>query len=612
MRKRSLKFIETIRVVLSLGLLTLLSSVLHAQPDPDGMVLVEEGPLVNNAGDPVPNNNNLATRAIAFASSELGPSIDTPYHLVENINDGFYGNAFSWIAGDDDPFFDAFAGIDLGATPVQNIQSVAWGRSNVLSGDVCGGGVCTDRNEGFYTLQYTQVANPSTNLDLNTTGNPASGWVDIGNITYITAAGEGTLFNMPWARHRYNFDPVEATGIRLLVPGSGIGSGTAIDELEIFDYPGGEQVPPPPPPPMIIQPSSGFSIDWDGNDGLFFDDNEPPSGAIVPDNGALAANGSTAFSSSDLGPQLGIEFHVKENLNDGFYGNSNSWIGGDDNPFAPDAFAGIVLAESMEISSIAWGRDNGNNVTDACGGQCTDRSDGTYTLQFTRLESPNANVSTTENADTGWQTLGSVTYRGGQDEYSPFLRHEFSVGEGERGVVATGVRILVPANGLGGGTAIDEIEVYGTPFPILQCDLNRDGICDVNDIDLLTAEIIAGNSPPEFDLDANGFVDRGDRSIWVVSLMNTWFGDANLDGEFNSSDFVGVFTTGKFETGATATWAEGDWNGDGVFGSGDFVTAFTDGGFELGPRAAAAVPEPTNPALTALLGMLLLCVVRRR
>ena len=86
----------------------------------------------------------------------------------------------------------------------------------------------------------------------------------------------------------------------------------------------------------------------------------------------------------------------------------------------------------------------------------------------------------------------------------------------------------------------------------------------------------------------------------MKDLKNTWFGDSNLDGEFNSSDFVEVFTAGKFELNEDATWSQGDWNGDNRFNSSDFVEAFTDGGFEQGPRPAQTVPEPTGALLTVV------------
>jgi hypothetical protein len=124
-----------------------------------------------------------------------------------------------------------------------------------------------------------------------------------------------------------------------------------------------------------------------------------------------------------------------------------------------------------------------------------------------------------------------------------------------------------------------------------------------------------------FDLNGDGGIDLEDHRIWVKEWKNTWYGDANLDDEFNSSDFVQVFAAGKYETGwvdewgivrgETASWAEGDWNGDGVFGSSDLVTAFADGGYELGPSTATAVvPEPGSWLLLSLAAVSLLSVRR--
>ena len=145
-------------------------------------------------------------------------------------------------------------------------------------------------------------------------------------------------------------------------------------------------------------------------------------------------------------------------------------------------------------------------------------------------------------------------------------------------------------------------------------DFDGNDLLDVNDINLLAASSASGLNEAGFDLTGDGSVNGADVTEWIKNIAISWVGDANVDGEFNSGDFVAVFTAGKFETDQTATWAEGDWNGDGQFNSGDFVAAFTDGGFEMGPRpaaAAASVPEPSSIALT-LVGAFALLGLRRR
>ena len=143
-------------------------------------------------------------------------------------------------------------------------------------------------------------------------------------------------------------------------------------------------------------------------------------------------------------------------------------------------------------------------------------------------------------------------------------------------------------------------------FPIIEVvsvpgDFNGNGLLDTEDINLLTGEVIAGNHPPAYDLNNDSLVDQADRDVWVEDLKHTWFGDANLDLEFNSGDMVQVFVRGKYETGEDAGWDDGDWNGDGTFGSSDMVTAFVKGGYEQGERpAVAAVPEPSAFILLAL------------
>ncbi|MBN2294602.1 MAG: PEP-CTERM sorting domain-containing protein [Pirellulales bacterium] len=60
-------------------------------------------------------------------------------------------------------------------------------------------------------------------------------WTDIGTLNY--GAAGGPFYSQPSIRHRYSFDPVQATGIRLIVPGcetSGSQAGTCIEEIEVY------------------------------------------------------------------------------------------------------------------------------------------------------------------------------------------------------------------------------------------------------------------------------------------------------------------------------------------------------------------------------------------
>ena len=143
-------------------------------------------------------------------------------------------------------------------------------------------------------------------------------------------------------------------------------------------------------------------------------------------------------------------------------------------------------------------------------------------------------------------------------------------------------------------------------------DFNGNGELDLDDINALTAQTASGANVADFDMNSDALVNRDDINVWLDE-KNTWIGDSNLDGEFNSTDFVAVFTANEYEDAVdgNSNWSEGDWNGDGDFTSTDFVAAFSSGGYEQGVRPVAAVPEPSSIALT-IFGLIALTAIRRR
>jgi hypothetical protein len=142
-------------------------------------------------------------------------------------------------------------------------------------------------------------------------------------------------------------------------------------------------------------------------------------------------------------------------------------------------------------------------------------------------------------------------------------------------------------------------------------DFNANGALDGADIDDLTGQVAGGAHPPAYDLNGDALVDGGDIGVWVTDLYNSWIGDANLDGEFNSGDLVDVLASGTYEMDVDSVWTTGDFNGDGRTNSSDLVAALAGGGYEQGPRGGVqAVPEPSGLILLAV-GALLLGAARR-
>lgn len=163
-------------------------------------------------------------------------------------------------------------------------------------------------------------------------------------------------------------------------------------------------------------------------------------GTLTTKDVALAANGGTAFAKNVLS---GFNIHQIAHLNDGLYGNSNSWVAATD-----ESFVGISFDKAYKIGAIAFGRDNT--------GVYGDRYGGVYLLQYTCIAAPGVDTS-----DSDWITFGAV-----DPSFSEGLRHryEFVAIDG-----VTGIRIVMDDSSSGPGYAnyicIDELEVYAVPEP---------------------------------------------------------------------------------------------------------------------------------------------------
>jgi hypothetical protein len=162
-----------------------------------------------------------------------------------------------------------------------------------------------------------------------------------------------------------------------------------------------------------------------------------------------------------------------------------------------------------------------------------------------------------------------------------------------------------PTSADGDGFALELIDVNNTPVNQLSSaavwqasrpspgtangsvagDLNGDRVVNAADIDLLCAAILADETvfDARFDLNRDGQLTSNDHLFLIDQILGTSLGDANLDGIFNSRDFVLVFQAGEYEdsTPGNSTWGEGDWNCDGEFNSRDLVTAFQFGKWQV-------------------------------
>ena len=129
-------------------------------------------------------------------------------------------------------------------------------------------------------------------------------------------------------------------------------------------------------------------------------------------------------------------------------------------------------------------------------------------------------------------------------------------------------------------------------------DFDDNGLTDIHDLDRLVSEVANGNHGSLFDLTGDGKVDRDDVGEWLIQAGNTnlpsgaaySFGDANLDGVVDVSDF-NIWNGRKFTS--TGKWSWGDFNADGVSDVSDF-NEWNVNKFRSATAGAEPVPEPSG------------------
>ncbi len=274
----------------------------------------------------------------------------------------------------------------------------------------------------------------------------------------------------------------------------------------------------------MVTSSPGFEVTWDGNDGEFF-------GGPVPDNAALAINGSLPFSTTPT--SVHAPTHVEAHLNDGNYGNAKSHING---PGSPEpTHMGIALPGLFQLEGIAFGRDN-NGVQ-------LDRTLGLYTLQITTVTNPNAGTP-----DGDWTTVGTVDYQ----NPTP-LRHRYAIAtDGGDPVSATGVRIILANAEIG----IDELELYAVGVvPIARLFPVEDGgaIVAANNLAVgataFAKDVLAGRA-----IGSLNDQTVGDASAWVGDTPDSFAGL-----RFGGLEAVRSIAFGRDNTGAQTNRSLGEY-----------------------------------------------------
>jgi hypothetical protein len=127
-------------------------------------------------------------------------------------------------------------------------------------------------------------------------------------------------------------------------------------------------------------------------------------------------------------------------------------------------------------------------------------------------------------------------------------------------------------------------------------DLDGDGTVTAADIDSLWGLIQSGDS--RADLNHDGSVNQADADYLVRVILNTEYGDANLDGTVDAADLA----TTRRNVGQTFSgpnWAKADFNGDGQSDAADLALVRRYMGFSAAPEASPTITVESQPVAAA-------------
>ena len=106
---------------------------------------------------------------------------------------------------------------------------------------------------------------------------------------------------------------------------------------------------------------------------------------------------------------------------------------------------------------------------------------------------------------------------------------------------------------------------------VLPGDFNGNGLHDADDINRLFAKL--GSNNLVFDLDDNGDVDQADVDYLVQTILDTHYGDTDLDGDVDTSDLTRAIINFNSAGGSGKFWADGETDGDGDVDTQDLTRA---------------------------------------